>query len=206
MNEVKRFAHRNAAAVVLVAGCVIFGIAAKGFLSLRSISSLLSQLSIQALLATGMLFAMLMGGMDLTVGATGALAGILAAYAQNWLDMRMGNVPAVLSVLTSIIVAVVTGIAIGSGIGTLIAKMNIPDVICTLVLMYGIRGLAHAVMSRLRTAVSACRRRLRRGAEEARPQQKAAGHQGRNTFPVHSKTSLPARKLFRSNISITETN
>lgn len=145
MNEVKRFAHRNAAAVVLVAGCVIFGIAAKGFLSLRSISSLLSQLSIQALLATGMLFAMLLGGMDLTVGATGALAGILAAYAQNWLDMRMGNVPAVLSVLTSIIVAVVTGIAIGSGIGTLIAKMNIPDVICTLVLMYGIRGLAHAV-------------------------------------------------------------
>ena len=36
--------------------------------------------------------------------------------------------------------------------------------------------------------------------------QKTAGHQGRNTFPVHSKTSLPARKLFRSGISITETN
>ncbi|MBO7711461.1 MAG: ABC transporter permease [Lachnospiraceae bacterium] len=145
MNEVKRFVRRNAAAVVLVAGCVIFGVAAKGFLSLRSFSSLLSQLSIQALLATGMLFAMLVGGMDLSVAATGALAGILAAYSQNWLDMRMGNVPAVLSVLSAVMVAVVTGIAVGSGIGTLIVRTNIPALVCTLVLMYGIRGLAYAV-------------------------------------------------------------
>lgn len=93
------------------------------FLTPRNLSNLMTQMSVTAILAVGMLMLIVSGNIDLSVGSVLGFAGGLAAYSITvW---EYGLVTAILS-------AIAIGVVIGLFHGVLTAYLNIPAFIVTL--------------------------------------------------------------------------
>ena len=93
------------------------------FLTPRNLSNLMTQMSVTAIIAVGMLMVIVSGNIDLSVGSLLGFAGGIAAYSLTVLEYSM---PA------AIIAAVIIGIAVGAFHGLLTAYFNIPAFIVTL--------------------------------------------------------------------------
>ena len=121
--------------VIFVALIVVLTILRPTFLSPDNIVNILKQTSIIGILSFGMMFVIISGGFDMSVGSTIAFTGVLAALLGN------GQYPLILA----LIVAAVAGLAVGILNGVGIAKGNIPPFIMTLGTMTAVRGLAMIV-------------------------------------------------------------
>ncbi|AMA73932.1 MULTISPECIES: ABC transporter permease subunit [Aneurinibacillus] len=110
---------------------VILAVLSPNFLTLDNILNVLRQVSINALIAFGMTFVILTGGIDLSVGAILALAGALTA----------GMMTAGMDPLLSILIALLSGVLMGTANGLLIAKGKVAPFIATLSTMTIFRGL-----------------------------------------------------------------
>jgi ribose/xylose/arabinose/galactoside ABC-type transport system permease subunit len=117
-------------AVAIVAGSVAFG---GSFASVENFRNIAISSSFLALIAIGMTFVIIGGGIDLSVGSLLALAGVLAAYGS-----RQGSLVAILLPLA------VCG-AIGLVNGLLIARARMAPFIVTLAALLFARGAAFAV-------------------------------------------------------------
>jgi len=93
------------------------------FLTPRNLSNLMTQMSVTAILAVGMLMVIVSANIDLSVGSVLGFTGGIAAYAMTAMNYGL---PA------SILCAIVVGIAIGMFHGALTAYLNIPAFIVTL--------------------------------------------------------------------------
>lgn len=93
------------------------------FLTSRNLSNLMTQMSVTAILAVGMLMVIVSGNIDLSVGSVLGFAGGIAAFALTTLEFGL---PA------SILFAIFVGVAIGLFHGALTAYLNIPAFIVTL--------------------------------------------------------------------------
>lgn len=117
--------------LVLLAVCVVMSILSDTFLTPGNLMNVLRQSAQYGIIAIGMTMIVLLGGIDLSVGSTQAMAGVAAVW--------------VLNQTNSIALAIVTGVAVGAVIGLInsliITKMKIPPMICTLGTMSIIRGL-----------------------------------------------------------------
>ncbi|MGV1760508.1 ABC transporter permease subunit [Rhizobium sp. A22-96] len=102
------------------------------FMSWNNLSIVAQQASINTVLAAGMTFVILTGGIDLSVGAVLAATAMLAMMAS--LVPGLGMV--------AIIIALVAGIVLGLVNGALIAFLRLPPFIVTLGTMTSVRGLA----------------------------------------------------------------
>jgi ribose transport system permease protein len=88
--------------------CIVFAIAAPRFASPINISNILTQISINTVLAVGMTFTILLGGIDLSVGSVLALCTIIAGQIITKESLSVG--PAViLAVLGSLAVGMFFG-------------------------------------------------------------------------------------------------
>ena len=105
------------------------------FLSMKLISNLLVDNSYLLVVAIGMTFVILTGGIDLSVGAVVALVGLVTA------KLLLAGVP--LPVV--LVVAVLVGTACGSLIGVLVQRFEIQPFIASLAVMFLARGLANVV-------------------------------------------------------------
>src|SRR5271165_4659484 len=94
MKTVKQLVPLLAAIVVLLA---VFRIWVPRFLSLDNLLDMAQQISINAMLAFGMTLVILIGGIDLSVGAVVALIGTFSV----WLLPRLGLAGAVFAGLTA---------------------------------------------------------------------------------------------------------
>jgi ribose/xylose/arabinose/galactoside ABC-type transport system permease subunit len=128
------WARRGGAAavlvLVLVVGAVAFG---DSFASGQNFRNIALDSSYLLLIATGMTFVIVSGGIDLSVGSLLALAGVLTAYGAQW-----GSIVAVALPLA------VCGI-VGLVNGLLIGRARIAPFIVTLAALLFARGLAFAV-------------------------------------------------------------
>ena len=79
--KVKSFIIKNNFIVAFVALLVISSILSDSFLSARNFSNLLKQQSAALIVAFGMLFCVITGGIDLSVGANACLSGIILGTA-----------------------------------------------------------------------------------------------------------------------------
>jgi ribose transport system permease protein len=114
--------------------CITLTIVTPSFATSRNIINVLRQVSTNGLLAFGMIFAILIGGIDLSVGSVLALCGTLSAgFVVN------NGMPVPLAV----ILASFIGVAVGLFNGTVIARTNIPAFIVTLATMQICRGAAY---------------------------------------------------------------
>jgi len=93
------------------------------FLTPRNLSNLMTQMSVTAILAVGMLMVIVSGNIDLSVGSVLGLAGGAAAFGLSVLDYGLPG---------SIAMAIGIEVVIGVFQGSLIAYLNIPAFIVTL--------------------------------------------------------------------------
>ncbi|MEQ1750183.1 MAG: ATPase [Prosthecobacter sp.] len=119
-------------AFALLGICVFFGVVEPKFLDSRNLSLLMTELSITATLAMGMLLIILPGHIDLSVGSGLALLSGIATV----LTTKAG-LPAPLSLSIGLLV----GLIIWYGKGVLIVKERIPAFIVTLAGLLVFRGL-----------------------------------------------------------------
>lgn len=116
----------------LLALGLVLALVSDRFLTLDNLANIGRQVSINAIIATGMTLVIIAGGIDLSVGAVMTLAMTLCAGAM------LAGVPVVLAIG----LALLTGLACGALNGVLIAYLRLPAIIVTLATMEIPRGVA----------------------------------------------------------------
>ena len=112
--------------------CIGFELASGRFLSVGNLSIVMQQASINAVLAAGMTFVILTGGIDLSVGSILALAAVVAVGATLTPGLAWAAIP----------LALLAGAACGLVNGSLIAWLGLPPFIVTLGALTAVRGVA----------------------------------------------------------------
>jgi erythritol transport system permease protein len=132
---------RARAILVLVALLILFAAMAPEFLTANNLSILAKHVAISALLAVGMTFVVLTGGIDLSVGSIAGLGGMVAGYLLTQGIVFGGTIhypPVVVVVLLTICACLVVGVLNG----WLVAKAGVAPFIATLGTLYIARGAA----------------------------------------------------------------
>ncbi|WP_041367967.1 ABC transporter permease [Natranaerobius thermophilus] len=119
----------------LILICVVLAILTPRFLTVSNLFNVLRQTSLNAIMAVGLTFVILTGGIDLSVGSVLAFSGVSAATAAE-----MG-LPAPMAIF----VGLVAGSALGFFNGIVITKGKVPPFIATLAMMTMARGGALVV-------------------------------------------------------------
>ncbi|MEU4423183.1 ABC transporter permease [Actinoplanes sp. NPDC024001] len=119
-------------ALVLIGGSLVFG---DSFASGQNLGNIALDSSYLLLIATGMTFVIISGGIDLSVGSLLALAGVLTAYGAQW--------GSAVAVALPLVVCAVFGLVNG----LLIGRAKIAPFIVTLAALLFARGCAFAVSS-----------------------------------------------------------
>ena len=129
-NNFKEILDKYKSLIGLIVLCVVITIVSPAFMTLSNITNIFTQVSTNAIIAIGMTFVILTGGIDLSVGSTVAISGALAASILK----STNNIP------LAILVAAITGIVIGLINGILISKGKLQAFIVTLATMTICRG------------------------------------------------------------------
>jgi D-xylose transport system permease protein len=127
--------------LALVAIWALFAALTNGaFLSAQNFSNLFRQMTVTSLLAVGMVFVIVTGGIDLSVGKLAGFVSVVAAYFQAnvWYKV-MPDQPLVAAII-SVILAVGVGVLFGMLQGYIIAYLNVPAFIVTLGGMFVLNG------------------------------------------------------------------
>lgn len=141
MEKLKAWLKKNMVIVFLIGLCIGFGVTTDTFFTTKNVMNLTSQMAINALLATGLTYVIILGGIDISVGSVAALAGVFSAM--------VGLLFPEMSVFMSIIILVVSALIIG-GIcgffnGIMITKFKVVPMITTLATMTIARGVTYII-------------------------------------------------------------
>ncbi|MBD0393134.1 MAG: ribose ABC transporter permease, partial [Microcoleus sp. C1-bin4] len=120
---------------ILVAICVIFSLVTPNFLSLGNLINVIRQASINIVLATGMTFVILTGGIDLSVGSILGVTAVVGVLVSLVPGLGWFAVPA----------ALIAGVFLGLLNGSLVAYLGLPPFIVTLGSYTALRGVAYLV-------------------------------------------------------------
>ena len=120
--------------VTLIFLCVIFGLASPSFLTADNFANILRQVSVTAIIATGLTFVILTAEIDLSVASVANAAGILVAFftAQEAFT-NMANLP--LPGAFAILLALAGALALGSVTAFGVTRIGIPSFIMTLAML-----------------------------------------------------------------------
>jgi ribose/xylose/arabinose/galactoside ABC-type transport system permease subunit len=118
--ETKRRSVRASDQLIAFAAVIVlfifFSIVARNFFTVRSVLSLALQTSAVTLMGIGVTFAIITGGVDLSIGSVVALSGTIAVMVAN------DGVPIWISMLVGLLVGVVCGLLNG----LMITKLTLP--------------------------------------------------------------------------------
>lgn len=126
--------------LVLVVMVVGFTSINSKFFSVGVFGNILVNWAPIALIAVGQTFVIISGGIDLSVGSTMTISGVVAAYAMQ--AATGGGVPDGLSILIGVVVAVAVGLLVGLVNALLINQARIVPFIATLATLGAGAGLA----------------------------------------------------------------
>ncbi len=111
----------------------LLGIFADSFFTASNFTTILRTISTNGIVAVGMTFVVLTGGIDLSVGSVLALSGAFAAYTYNMTGSSVAGAVACL----------VCGLLFGLFNGVMVSFFKVPAFIQTLVTMTSARGLVY---------------------------------------------------------------
>jgi len=118
--------------------CAALSIASPYFLTTRNILNVLQQTSVNELLAIGMTFVILTGGIDLSVGSILGFGGVVAASFASSVNFGQAS-PAIVAML----MALLAGMVLGAVNGVLIAKWKVAPFVVTLGMLSIGRGITY---------------------------------------------------------------
>ncbi|MEF9942426.1 MAG: ABC transporter permease [Lachnospiraceae bacterium] len=141
MDKVKSWASKNIVVITLILLCVGFGFGNSVFFTTKNIINLLSQMCINALLASGLVYVIILGGIDISVGSVAALAGVIAAT----VGLKFPHMGIPQAMLLLIGTGIAVGFVIGLFNGIMIAKFKVVPMIATLAMLTIARGLSYVI-------------------------------------------------------------
>lgn len=128
--------------IFLLLVAVLAVISGGAFIKPGNLISVLKQTAVNGILAMGMTFVIISGGIDLSVGSTVGLTGVVACMLAHPAVAGATGGPGQFPLIVPILAALVAGALIGALNGVGIAYGNIPPFIVTLGSMTIVRGLA----------------------------------------------------------------
>jgi ribose/xylose/arabinose/galactoside ABC-type transport system permease subunit len=121
--------------------CVAAAILTRGtFLQPDNLRNVLRQVSMESIIAIGMTLVIISGGIDLSVGSSVALTGVVTC-----LTMTHCPGPFLFVLPVSILFGILVGAACGAVNGFFVTKFNIPPFITSLAVMTAARGLSYII-------------------------------------------------------------
>jgi erythritol transport system permease protein len=134
---------RLRALIALVVLAIVFSALSPEFLTSGNLSILVKHVAINAILAIGMTFVILSGGIDLSVGAIAGLCGMVAGYLlSRGLTVESAGVTIYFHAWLVVAIALGAGMLLGVVNGSLVARLRVAPFIATLGMLYVARGLA----------------------------------------------------------------
>lgn len=130
------------ALVALVLIIVIFSTMSSNFLNPDNLILMTRHVAMNAILAIGMLLVILNGGIDLSVGSTVGVTGVVAGYLLQGFNLPFSDVVAYPAVWVVILLSLGVGALVGLINGWLISRLNVAAFIATLGMLYVARGAA----------------------------------------------------------------
>ncbi|MBP2473380.1 ribose transport system permease protein [Crossiella equi] len=122
------------ALLVLVAVFLVF---APQFGTGQNIRNIMTQITLNTILAVGMTFVVLVGGIDLSVGSVLALCAVVSGSVMTW-DGVSGSTGLLLGLLAAVVVGALCGLVNGA----VTERWKVPAFIVTLGMLYVARGAA----------------------------------------------------------------
>lgn len=135
MNPQKFFGKFGILLFLIVLG-IVFTILNKSFFTGSNIINIFRQVSMLGIVAIGMTFIMITGGVDLSVGSMGALTGVITAVL-----MVKGLVHPVIAVILGLLLGTLLGLING----VIIVQLKIPPLIATLGTFTIFRGFCYVI-------------------------------------------------------------
>lgn len=134
VSNVKRIFSMSESSVFfsLIIMCTMLTITSPYFLTANNLLNIVRQISVIAIISSGMTFAIIVGGIDLSVGSMMAFTGCLIA-----LLMQKGINP-----WLAVIVGLAAGVTMGAITGMFISRLRMPAFVATLGMMTFLRGMA----------------------------------------------------------------
>lgn len=120
---------------VLLALCILSTFTVQGFASLENAKGLLTAVTTVGMIACTMMLCLGTGDVDLSIGSTAALSGVVATVM-----VRNGQ-----SAVVAILAALAAGALVGLVNGVVVAKLGVNALIATLASMQFVRGAAYLV-------------------------------------------------------------
>lgn len=122
--------------VILILLFLIFSIASPSFINANNLINVVRQISMLGIASVGMTFALLVGGIDLSIGSQMSMVAVICS-----IMMTKGNInPWIASILCIVLTS-----AVGFFNGIIISKIKMPPLIVTLSTMIIIEGVAFII-------------------------------------------------------------
>ena len=116
--------------------CLFFSVTTKSFLTTGNLLNVLRQVSISGIVAVGMTFVMLAGGIDLSVGSMVGVTGVTIGT----LMVKYG-----VNIWLAIVAGILLSTALGFITGLMVQKLDLPPLIATLGMSTVLRGVAFII-------------------------------------------------------------
>jgi ribose transport system permease protein len=133
----RRFVSKNVMFIALLVLCVILSVLSPRFFTFRNFMNVIMQSTTMGIVAVGMTFVIITGGIDLSVGSVLAFSAAIGAGVM----MKVG-----LPIPVAIVLMILVGAFFGLAHGLLISRLNLPAFIVTLGGMSIARGFTMVFM------------------------------------------------------------
>ncbi len=140
--ELGRLLLEGRAFFALIVIVLVFSILSPYYLSVSNFLTMASHVAIFGILAVGMLLVILNGGIDLSVGSTLGLCGVIAGFLMQGVTFSALGYVLYPPVWVVVVLTCALGGFVGLVNGVLIARFKVPAFVATLGVMYVARGVA----------------------------------------------------------------
>jgi len=126
----------------LIAIVIVFSFLSPNYFTVGNFLTMATHVAIFGILAVGMLLVILNGGIDLSVGSTLGLSGVVAGFLMQGVVLQPLGVELYPPVWVVAVLTCALGALVGLVNGVLIARFKVPAFVATLGVMYVARGAA----------------------------------------------------------------
>lgn len=140
--DIRAVLLRGRAFFALIVIIIVFSALSPNYFTVNNLLQMSAHVAIFAVLGLGMLMVILNGGIDLSVGSTVGLSGIVAGALMQGVEIPALGLKLFPSVWVVVLLALATGAFVGFINGVLISRFKVAPFVATLGMLYVVRGVA----------------------------------------------------------------
>jgi len=140
--DIRAVLLRGRAFFALIVIIIVFSSLSPNYFTVNNLLQMSAHVAIFAVLGLGMLMVILNGGIDLSVGSTVGLSGIVAGALMQGVEIPALGLKLFPSVWVVVLLALATGAFVGFINGVLISRFKVAPFVATLGMLYVVRGVA----------------------------------------------------------------